>query len=353
MAAPRRLLHVFSTFGIGGPQRRFAQLANALGDRYRHRLIALDGRTDAAALLRAPVELRALSIDKGRPLSNLLRFHAVLREERPDLLITYNWGAIEWAFVNRVVPVAPHMHVEDGFGPEEAERQLPRRVRLRRIALARSLVVAPSHVLEQIAREVWRLDPARIRLIPNGVDCARYARPRVPREGPLVVGTVATLRPEKNLGRLLEAFRPYAGRARLAIAGEGPERPALEAQARALGLPVTFLGYVARPEEALAGFDIFALSSDTEQMPLSVIEAMAAGLPVAAVDVGDVKRMLAPENAPFVAGRGDGAGLSRAIGALLDDATLRAQVGAANAARARAVYDEAAMVAAYDALWQG
>lgn len=352
-APPRRLLHVFSTFAIGGPQRRFAQLANALGPRYRHRLIALDGRTDARPLVEAPLELRPLAIDKRRPLANLLRFHAVLREERPDLLVTYNWGAVEWAFVNRLLPVAPHLHVEDGFGPEEAEGQLPRRVRFRRLALARSRVVVPSMVLQRIALEVWRLDPARVRLIPNGIDCARYARPRAPHDGPPVVGTVATLRREKNIGRLLEAFRGLEGRARLTIAGEGPERAGLEARARELGIAAEFTGYVERPEEALAGFDVFALSSDTEQMPLSVVEAMAAGLPVAAVDVGDVKQMVAAENRPFVAPRGDGEGLARALAALLDDPALRRRLGEANAARARAVYDEATMAEAYDALWRG
>ncbi len=354
MAAPaRRLLHVFSTFAIGGPQRRFAQLANALGERYRHRLIALDGRCDARPLVEAPLEIRALAVDKGRPLGNLLRFHAVLREERPDLLVTYNWGAVEWAFVNRLRHVAPHLHVEDGFGPEEVQGQLPRRVRFRRLALARSRVVLPSTVLQRIALEVWRLDPARVQLIPNGIDCARYARPRLPHDGPPVIGTVATLRHEKNLGRLLEAFRGLGGRARLVIAGDGPERPALEARARALGVAAEFTGYVERPEEILAGFDLFALSSDTEQMPLSVVEAMAAGLPVASVEVGDVAQMVAPENRPFLAPAGDGPGLARAMAALLDDPAARARVGAANAMRARTLYDEATMVAAYDRLWAG
>ena len=355
MAAPaRRLLHVFSTFAVGGPQRRFAQLVNALsGERYRHRLIATDGCLDAQALVRAPLEVRELAIDKGRPLSNLLRFHAVLREERPDLLVTYNWGAVEWAFVNRLLRVAPHLHVEDGFGPEEAHGQLPRRVRFRRIALARSQVVVPSMTLQRIALEVWRLDPGRVRLIPNGIDCARYAAPRAPHDGPLVVGTVATLRREKNIGRLMEAFRGLEGRARLVVAGDGPERAALEARARELGVAVEFTGYVERPEEALAGFDVFALSSDTEQMPLSVVEAMAAGLPVASVAVGDVVQMVAEENRPFMAPRDDGAALGRAITALLDDPSARARIGAANQARAQALYDEATMVAAYDALWRG
>ena len=76
--------------------------------------------------------------------------------------------------------------------------------------------------------------------------------------------------------------------ARLVICGDGSERQALEAAARANNIvdQVVFTGYLDKPELALAGFDIFAMSSDTEQMPYGLLEAMSAGLPVAATDVG-------------------------------------------------------------------
>ena len=119
-----------------------------------------------------------------------------------------------------------------------------------------------------------------------------------------MIGTVAALRPEKNLARLLRAFRLVADvmPARLVIAGDGPERPGLEQLTRDLGLSglVRFTGHLDDPAALYRTLDIFALSSDTEQMPLSVIEAMASGLPVAATAVGDVAAMLAAENQAFV-----------------------------------------------------
>ena len=173
----------------------------------------------------------------------------------------------------------------------------------------------PSRTLCEIARAIWRLPERRLQYVPNGVDCARFGRPGSPElarrlgvaEDRPVIGTVATLRREKNLGRLIDAFAPVRARrpVQLVIVGDGVERPGLEAKATAMGLAgdVLFTGPCPEPETLLSRFTVFALSSDTEQMPLSVLEAMAARRAVVATDVGDVRHMLANENQPFVVPR--------------------------------------------------
>ena len=93
--------------------------------------------------------------------------------------------------------------------------------------------------------------------------------------------------------------------------------------------------------------DIFAMSSDTEQMPNALLQAMAAGLPVASVDVGDVRRMLPPENRAFVVPRDDEEGLRRALDALAASGGLRRRLGLANRAHVRAAYSIETMFAAY------
>ena len=169
-----------------------------------------------------------------------------------------------------------------------------------------------------------------------------------------MIGTVAILRPEKNLARLIRAFAMLSAETpcRLVIVGDGPERSALEALAASLHVAerVTFTGHRDDIPALYAGFDVFALTSDTEQMPLSVMEAMASGLPVVATDVGDIRAMLAPENTPFLAGLDDDA-VHGALAALLRDRTLRQQIGAANLATARRDFDEATMFAAWRDLW--
>jgi glycosyltransferase involved in cell wall biosynthesis len=154
----------------------------------------------------------------------------------------------------------------------------------------------------RIATDDWRLRPDVIRHVPNGIDLARFAVPPSRGAEAPVIGAVAALRPEKNLQRLLRAFAQVLPRhpARLVIVGDGADRMCLQALSTELGIAdnVAFTGQRDDAPALYAGFDLFALSSDTEQMPLSVMEAMASGLPVAATDVGDVAGMVAAENVP-------------------------------------------------------
>jgi glycosyltransferase involved in cell wall biosynthesis len=356
MRPPPLLMHVFPSFAVGGAQVRFAALANRFGRRWRHLVVALDG--DLACAQRLAPELSCQLI--AAPAGGIAAAWGLLRQWRPALLLTNNWGSFDWAIAARGVPGLAHLHAEDGFGSEESAGQLRRRVLARRLLLRRSVTVLPSTTLLRMAREVWRLPPGGLRLVPNGVDLQRFrpgpAGALPPGEGPWL-GTAAALRPEKNLGRLLRAAALLRGQGvafRLAIMGEGPQRPALEALARDLGLAdcTHFLGHVADPAASCRALDVFALSSDTEQMPFAVLEAMASGLAVASTDVGDVAAMLSAENRPYLAALDDRA-LADALRPLLRDAPLRAAIGRANRARAEQVFDQEAMFQAHAGLIDG
>ena len=270
-------------------------------------------------------------------------------------MLTHNFGSIEWSMANRLTAVR-QVHVEDGFGPEERERQMPRRVWLRRLFLSGRTIALPSQTLMRIALEVWRLPARRLHYVPNGIDLGRFGGPRTvgpwPGQAP-VVGTVAALRPEKNIARLIRAFALANAKssARLVLIGDGPERPALEALTDMLGLrdQVIFCGHVAQPAALIRAFDVFAMSSVTEQMPISLLEAMAAGLPVAATKVGDIAAMLPEQQHSLVVAQDD-ASLAGAIAALLADPAQREQLGAANRRRAESDFDEQTMFERWTAL---
>jgi glycosyltransferase involved in cell wall biosynthesis len=226
----------------------------------------------------------------------------------------------------------PLIHHEDGINADEVDGPKRKRVLFRRLGLpAARLVVVPSAVLEEMARDVWRQPARRVRRIGNGIAVERYGNPPVGdvlpgfvrREGDVVIGTIAGLRTIKNLARLVTAIAALPPHVRLVIAGEEPERPALEAQIARLGLGdrVHLAGFLDRPWRFVGAFDVVALSSLSEQFPIAVLEGMAAGLPIVATDVGDVAAMVATENRAFVVPEPDGA----AFVAEYDEATMIAE----------------------------
>jgi len=347
------ILHVFPTFAVGGAQIRFAMLANAMGSAFRHQVLSLDGRLEARERLLPSVDVTYPELvgAKNAFLASALAYRRLLRAWQPDILMTYNWGAIEFAYAN-LLPLVRHIHVIDGFGSDEYFTRLRRRVIANRIALASSTTVVPSMNLRRILTDEWGLPAERIRYIPNGIDLTRFpVRPRPDDTRPLVIGTVAALRPEKNIARLIFAFARLPPPVRLAIVGDGECRAELTNLARALSVEdrVDFLGHSNEIPAHLARFDIFALSSDTEQMPIVVLEAMAASLPIVSTDVGDVRPMVAPDNVALVTRDGID-GLTTHLSHLIANPGLRARLGAANRAKAERDFDQAGMFAAWQAL---
>jgi len=364
-----KVLHLHSSFDAGGKELRAVRLMNLLGRSIRHTVVsAQPGAMGAAAAVDA-----GIAVDYPAdfpPLAGPVRpgrLHALARAMAGyDLVLTYNWGAMDAVMAHtlfgQALGLPPLVHHEDGFNEDEAIRLKPARNWYRRIGLGRAAgLIVPSGRLEGIALETWRQPRWRVRRIANGIPTGAYAKqarpdalPRViKRPGEFWVGTLAGLRAVKNLPRLVRAFAALGEEWQLVILGQGPEREAIREAAMALDLGhrVHLPGFVADPAKVMGLFDLFALSSDSEQFPISVVEAMAAGLAVAAPAVGDVAAMVAPENAPFIVAPGRDDALAEALLALAADPALRARIGTANRAKARADYDEAAMLAAYRAAY--
>ncbi len=370
MSAAPRILHLHSSFDAGGKELRCVRLINAFGREFDHAIVSADpDRRSAAALLgRTPrVSWPKFPPLAGKPLPGRLKRLARAMAGY-DLVCTYNWGAMDAVLAHTlfadVFRLAPLVHHEDGFNEDEAGGLKWRRNLYRRIALGRSAaIVVPSRTLERIALETWYQPRSKVRLIPNGIATAAFARrprrdalPRlVKQKGELWVGTLAGLRPVKNLPALVRAVRELPEAWHLVIAGEGPERAAILAEAEACEIEhrVHLPGFVADPAKAVGLFDIFALASHSEQFPISLVEAMAAGLPVAAPRVGDIAAMVASVNGPYLSAPGDEAGLAQAIVQLAAEPDLRARIGEANQAKAQAEYDEARMIDRYRALYLG
>jgi glycosyltransferase involved in cell wall biosynthesis len=367
-------LHVFPSFEAAGAQARTAALMADFGARYRHSLVALDDAWGALEWVPDEVALERVSPSKiGGPLGQARGLARLLRQLQPDLLCTYNWGSFDAVIAARLAGQRAHVHHEDGFHADEAQAQHGRRVLARRLLLRRAkALVVPSKGLEQLALHTWRLPPARVHWIPNGIDAEAFCpepagtdRQRLRTalglpENALVIGGVGRLNPVKRFDRLIRACsRLNAGErpVHVWIAGEGTERAALEALAAENPPPggkVHFLGYRTDLVPLYRAFDLFVISSDSEQQPVSQLEAMASGVPVAGTSVGDVPATLpeaAREHLVDPTAEDAEAALGRVLERLLQDPQRRAELARLGRERVLERYSRTAMLDAYGKLY--
>jgi glycosyltransferase involved in cell wall biosynthesis len=170
-----------------------------------------------------------------------------------------------------------------------------------------SKVLVVSHELQTLLQRQYRLTADRVIRIPNGIDTSYYApdleeRRRVRErlgftDADMVVGFSGRLDPVKNFDLLLQIFSLCVHEhpnIRLLLVGDGPERPRLEAWCQTHGIQrsVVFTGQQENVLPSLRAMDVFLLTSLREQMPMTILEAMAVGVPVIATNVGEIPHMI-------------------------------------------------------------
>ncbi len=219
-------------------------------------------------------------------------------------------------------------------------------------------------VREELISLVPRAGGGNVRVIYNGIELGPFLEPlgderrralrreMGERAGWPVIVSVGLLRRVKGYHVLLEALRRVAADgvgAALAIAGEGEERERLEELAREMGIAerVRFLGWRGDVADILRAADIYVQPSLTEGMPMSVMEAAAAGLAIVATDVGGTGEIVEDGRSGLLVPPGDAGALAEALATVLRDAELRAQLGEAARRRAREMFDAAEMARAY------
>lgn len=365
-----RILHLHSSFDPGGQASRTVRLMNHFGNQAQHTVLSsVPNAFGAADAIDRKVTVTfpkdAVPSLAGRPSIGRYRKLAAYMKKF-NLVLGYGWGAMDGVMAHtlfvRNMGLPPLIHHEDGFDHNEIDRLKKRRNWFRTIALQRShALVVPSKTLEHIALTAWHQPFDKIARFANGIDVEHFnRRPQrgsfpgfSKRDGEIVVGTIAGLRTVKNLPRLVRAVAAAGPNIRLAIVGDGPEREKIIAEAVRLGIADRLMmpGFLRDPARYIRLFDIFALSSDSEQYPVSLVEAMASALPVVATDVGDVRSIVAPANLPFIVPRADEAGFADAIRQLALDPGVREQVGEDNRFVASAQYDESTMFARYRQLY--
>ena len=287
------------------------------------------------------------------------RLRSIIRDLGPEVVHTHQVGALAYAGpAARLAGGIPVLHTEHGkhYGSRARTRLLGR--------LAAGFASRFACVSADIAGEVVRRGVAprrKVVVVPNGIDVGRFADAGgraegraalgIPADAP-VVGTVGRLSEVKRQDRLIRAFASVAGEvpgARLLIVGDGPLMGELTGLARSLGVGdrVHLAGYQARPEAFLAMMDVFALTSRSEGMPLSVLEAWAAGLPVVASRVGGLPEMVVEGESGLLFDPEDEPALAAHLLGLLRDPGRRRRLGAAGREVVGREYSLRAMAEAY------
>ncbi|MDQ6664139.1 MAG: glycosyltransferase [Acidobacteriota bacterium] len=293
----------------------------------------------------------------------IARFSKVLSEFRPRIVHTHNY-VLRYTYAPALwhrIPV--QVHTVHNVAQKEVDR-VGRA--LQRVAFRGGVV--PVAIAQEVADTIRRVyGVAEGALIPNGIPVRDYrACPRRREQwreregfggGDLLCLCVGRLAAQKDHATLLRAFASGAAgnpRARLLLAGEGPLRSEIEKQIATLGLEgrVSLLGRRSDIPEILSAVDLFVLASRWEGNPLSVMEAMSAGLPVIATSVGGVPELVRDGISGLLVPPGEPKLLAAAIGRLLDDADARASMGRIAARLAEENFDVRVMARAYERLYE-
>lgn len=352
------VLHVLPGLLPGGMELTMARVISGLsGDVIRHSIACLKEEPEILAHLPPQTAVHCFHARPNEP-QLPFRLARLIRQIRPDVIHARSWGAWPDTAAARLLvwPVRPLIFSFHGLG---VAGYMP----WRRRAASRVLVRATTHLFTVsrqsrdllVARWGWPAD--RTTIIPNGVDTARFAPAPKPRGPRLAVGSVGNLRTVKNHALLLKACARLVGEGvdlEVRIAGEGDQRGPLEGLARELRIEgrVLLPGRVDDIPGFLNGLDVFVLSSDSEQHPNALNEAMACGVASISTRVGCVDDLLDGGRCGRIVAPGDEAGLAEALAALARDDGLRRELGRAGLGRVREHYSLDVMLGRYRDLYR-
>ena len=359
--APVKVMHIVFSLSLGGLEGGVLKLSNGFDRRRIEPSICSCREADATRQHLAP-DVKLFELDRkqfGNDLVFVAKLAGLLRRERPSILHTHGWATlIEGIVAARIAGVPLVVHGEHGTLQS-------RKVAVQRFAWGKAAqVLSVSTKLAERMSAMTGFPLERIRTIRNGVDADRFnpllraeARGRFGfSDTDLVIGTVGRLEAVKDQHRFLDAAAEIARRrhpVKFVVAGDGTLRQELETHAGKLGIAglVSFLGMRLDVECVMAALDIFVLSSKSEGLSNTILEAMASGLPVVATDVGGARELLEPGVHGLLVPPLNAVALADAIEALTIDEARRLAMGAASRRRATTEFSLPAMVRKYEDLY--
>ncbi|TWT81163.1 2-deoxystreptamine glucosyltransferase [Planctomycetes bacterium CA13] len=361
-------------YDVGGMERYVAKVANGLDREFFHvSLICLDRVGNAKSWIsKTDVEIVELGIRSGNSWRAVKAIAGALKRLEPDIVHSHNWGTLlETYLAVKRYGKAVHVHGERG-SVLGSDRCSPIKRRMRAMVMRwicrRITVTTNSHCVAKKVCSIVGIDSSAVHIIPNGLE-RKFPPQELARfreevrlqfgmsEGSYVIGIVARLSRVKNLGLVIHAFNELPEEMQrathLLMVGDGPCRSELETLVEQLDLRdrVHFAGHQSNTWRFMAAMDVFVNCSDSEGMSQSMLEAMAAGLPIIATDVGDAARtLLTPNPGGIVIAPNDCCSLTDALVKMSTTEVRRAYAAAALACQGER-YGLDTMIRGYEKLY--
>lgn len=350
-----KVVQLVLSLDVGGLEMMVLDFVrHASRSRFRHEVVCLRGLGELGGRF-AEEGITVTALHAQGRLDGLVRLASELRRTRPDVVHTHNANPHWYAALARQgagIPVLVHTKHGRSLG------NLRRHVWANRWASWASEAVVP--VCEDAADEVRgreRVPADKVVIIHNGIELGRFQAARSCARPPLRAISVARLNRIKDQRTLLLAVRQVVDAQpgfRLDLVGDGPERPAIDRLRSELGLEdsVRVLGYRDDVAPLLAEADFFVLTSTSEGLALTLLEAMASGLPVIATDVGGNHEIVVHGQTGFLVPPRSPAAVAEAVRHLLADPDRAIAMGRAGRLRAEQSFDVRTMVARYESLYE-
>lgn len=296
-----KILHVLHSFNMGGLENGVVNLINnSDSDVFSHELCCITRSGNAEKRLKRHIDIYEMHKREGNDWRLIPRLVRLIKERRPDIVHTRNWGAVDAILAAKLAGVSTVIHGEHGWNMDDPRGQnLKRRMVRKLLSGGVDRFVAVSEDIKNWMVNSVGIKGSKVVKILNGVDTDKFcpgnkqdARIKLGfLNDEVIIGTVGRLDPVKDQGLLLRAFaRLNHGQKnlRLVLVGDGPERKGLESLRDTLPCRdrIVFLGERHDIDNVLQILDIFVLPSRSEGISNTILEAMATGLPVIATAVG-------------------------------------------------------------------
>lgn len=359
----KTIVHFIYRLDTGGLEQVLFQTISGL-PKYKHVIISLTSKTAFADNFANSVDIICLNKQPGNSIGIYFQVYKLLCSIKPDVFHSYNLAGIEFQPIAFFAGINKRIQSEHGTGTKYFH-QVSKTHNFIRYFCSKFChrVITVNEKLALWLKQDVHVKSDKIKLIENGIDINKYQESSLTRDNnsnEIRFGSVARLAPEKDQTTLIRAFAhllllPDLPKKELTLEiwGDGQLKNELVSLCKELGVlgSIHFKGVTNNVPKALAQFDVFVLSSNSEAMPMTILEAMASSLPIISTRVGNIPEHISKSDAGILVDVGDIHQLAGAMKEFANNVDYRLAVGILAQKYAKKTFGQEKMLAGYDGIY--